>query len=131
MDVDQKNIKYKNVLMKNNIFVTNHERCKMKEEEMRGIMEKYGVKSLNLRFHPNNTRSEGMICFSTKEEAQLAIIEIDTYVGWRAELYKPIKKSREFKRVTKKPDNSNKEHEQRRNNESSTKQVKLLKDKIN
>ena len=46
---------------KNNIFVTNNERCKMKEEEMRGIMEEYGeLKSLKLRFHPNNTRNEAM-----------------------------------------------------------------------
>ena len=43
---------------------------KMKEEEMRGIMGKCGnVKSLKLRFHPNNTSNEAMICFSTKEEA--------------------------------------------------------------
>ena len=64
-------------------------------------------------------------CFSTKEEAQLAITEINTYVGWRAELYKTTKKSRESERATKKPDNSNKEHEQRKNNKSSTKQVEL------
>ena len=38
---------------KSNIFVTNSERRKIKEEEMRGIMEEYGeVKSLKLRFHP-------------------------------------------------------------------------------
>ena len=38
---------------KGNIFVTNSETCKIKEEEMRGIMEEYGeVKSLKLRFHP-------------------------------------------------------------------------------
>ena len=56
--------------MKNNIFVANNERCKLKEEEIREIMEKYGeVKSLNLRFHPNNTRNEAMISFSTEEEA--------------------------------------------------------------
>ena len=77
---------------KNNIFVTNNERHKMKEEEMSGIMEEYGeVKSLKLRFHPNNTRNEVMIFFSTEEEAQLAITEINTYEGWRAELYKPIR----------------------------------------
>ena len=84
---------------KSNIFVTNSERHIIKEEEMRGIMEDYGeVKSLKLRFHPNNTRNEAMICFSTEEEAQLAITEINTYKGWRAELYKPIRKSREFER---------------------------------
>ena len=45
----------------------------MNEEEMRGIMEEYGeVKSLNLRFHPNDTRNEAMICLSTEEEANLA-----------------------------------------------------------
>ena len=56
--------------MKNNIFVTNNERYKMKEEEMRGIMEEYGEgKSLNLRFHQNNTRNEVMIYFSAEEEA--------------------------------------------------------------
>ena len=66
----------------------------MKEEEMRGIMEEYGeVKNLKLRYRPNNTRNE-VICFSTKEEAQLAITEINTYKGWRAELYKPIRQSR-------------------------------------
>ena len=118
---------------KNNIFVTSNERRKMKEEEMRGIMEEYGeVKSLKLRYHPNNTRNEVMICFSTEEEAQLAITEINTYEGWRAELYKPIRKSRELETETKKPRNSNKEHEQRKNNESSTKQVELsyLKEEI-
>ena len=53
---------------KSNMF--NNERHKMKEEEMRRIMEEYGeVKSLKLRFHPNNTRNEAIICFSTKEEA--------------------------------------------------------------
>ena len=42
---------------KNNIFVTNNERRKMKEEEMRGIMDEYGeVKSLKLRFHPINKK---------------------------------------------------------------------------
>ena len=39
-----------------------------------------------------------MVCFSTEEEAQLAITQINTYEVWRAELYKPIRKSREFKR---------------------------------
>ena len=100
---------------------------------MRGIMEEYGkVKSLKVRFHPNNTKNEAVICFSTEEEAQLAITEIDTCEGWRAELYKPIRKSREFERETEKPGNSNKEHEQRKNNKSSTKQVELshLKEEI-
>ena len=60
-------------------------------------MEEYGeAKSIKLRFHPNNTRNEAIICFSTKEEAQLAIAEINTYKRWRVELYKPIRKSREF-----------------------------------
>ena len=44
-------------------------------------------------------------------------------------LYKPIRKSREFERErereTEKPDNINKEHEQRKITESSTKQVEL------
>ena len=41
---------------------------------MRGIMEEYGVvKNLKIRFHPNNTRNEAMICFFMEEEAQLAI----------------------------------------------------------
>ena len=118
---------------KSNIFVTNSERCKIKEEEIRGIMEEYGeLKSIKLRFHPDNTRNEAVICFSTEEEAQLRTTEINTYKGWRAELYKPIRKSREFERETEKPDNNNKEYEQRKNNESSTKQVELshLKEEI-
>ena len=99
--------------MKNNIFVINNERCKMKEKEMRGIMGEYReVKSLNL--------NEAMICLSTEKEAQLTITEINTYVGWRAELHKPTEKSREFERATKKPDNSNNEKEHGNNNESST-----------
>ena len=91
-----------------------------------------GGKSLKLRFHPNNTRNEAMVCFSTEEEAQLALTEIITYKGWRAELYTPIRKSREFERETEKPDNSNKEHEQTKNNKSSTKQVEFshLKEEI-
>ena len=93
---------------------------------MRGIMEEYGeVKGLRLRFHANDTRNEAMICFSIEEEAQLAITEINIHGGWRAKLYKQTKKSREFERKTKKPDNSNKEYEQRKNNKSSTKQVEL------
>ena len=56
------------------------------------------MKSLKLRFHPTISRNEAMICFSTEKEAQLAITEINTYKGWRAELYKPIRKSREFER---------------------------------
>ena len=105
----------------------------MKEEKMRGIVEECGeVKSLKLRFHPNNTRNEVMRCFSTEEEAQLAVTEINTYEGWRAELYKSIRQSRELETETEKPDNSNKEHEQMKNNESSTKQVELscLKEEI-
>ena len=52
---------------KNNIFVTNNERTKIKEEEMRDIMEEYGAtKSLKQRFYPNNTRNKAMICFSTE-----------------------------------------------------------------
>ena len=98
-------------------------------------MQEYGeVKSIKLRFHPNNTRNEAMICFSTEEEPQLAITEINTYKRWQAELYKPIRKSREFEREreAEKPDNSNKEHKQRKNNENSTKQVELshLKEEI-
>ena len=55
---------------KKNLFVTNNERNKKKEEEMRGIMEDYGqVKSLKLRFHPNNKRNKSMICFSYEKEA--------------------------------------------------------------
>ena len=46
---------------KNNIFVTNRVRRKIKEGEMRGIMEYGEVKSLKLRFHPNNTRNEAMM----------------------------------------------------------------------
>ena len=104
---------------KSNIFVTNSERCKIKEAKMRGIMEEYGeVKSIKLRFHSNNTRNKAMICFFTEEEAQLAITDMNTYKGWRAELYKPIRKSREFERETKKRDNNNKEHEQRKNNDN-------------
>ena len=54
-----------------------------------------------------------MICFSTEEEeAQVAITEINTYEGWRGELQKPVRKSREFERH--KPDNNNKEHKQRK-----------------
>ena len=100
---------------------------------MRGIMEEYGeVKGLRLRFHANDTRNEAMICLSIEEEAQLAITEINIYGGWRAKLYKQTKKSREFERKTKKPDNSNKEYEQRKSNKSSTKQVELsyLKEEI-
>ena len=99
---------------------------------MRGIMEEYGkLKSLKLRFHPNNKRNESIIFFSTKKEEQLAT-EFNTFEGWRAELYKPIRESREFQRETEKPDNSNKNHEQRKNNESSTKQLGLgyLKEEI-
>ena len=68
---------------KSNIFVTNSERRKIEEEEeMRGIMEEYGeVKSLKLRFHPNITINDAMICFSTEKEAQLAIREMNTYKG--------------------------------------------------
>ena len=105
----------------------------MKEEELRGIMEKYGdVKSLKLRYHPNNTRNEVMICFSTEEETQLTITEINTYEGWRAKLYKQIRQPRKLETETKKPRNSNKEQQQRKNNESSTKQVELsyLKEEI-
>lgn len=80
-------------------------------------MEEYGkVKSLKVRFHLNNTRSEAMICFFTGGQAQLAITEISTYEGWRPELYKPIRKSRESKIETNKLDNSNKEQEPRKNN---------------
>ena len=66
----------------------------MKEKEIRGIIEDYeDIYSLKVRFHPNHT-----IYFSTEEEPQLAITEINTYEGWRAELYKPIRESREFER---------------------------------
>ena len=89
---------------KNDIFVTKNERRKIKEKEIRGIIEEYGEdKSLKLRFHPNNTRNETMICFSAEEEAQIATTEIITYERWIAELYKPTRKLREFERETKKP----------------------------
>ena len=66
-----------------------------------------------------------MICFSTQEEeAQVAITEINTYEGWRGELQKPVRKSREFQRqinqiITTR--NINKE----KDNKISTKQVEL------
>ena len=84
---------------KNNIFVTSRERGKIKEDKMREIMEEYReVKNLKLRFYPNNTKNKAMISFSTEEEAQVAITEVNTYERWRTELYKPIRKSREFER---------------------------------
>ena len=86
---------------------------------MRGIMEEYReLKSLKLRFHLNNTRNEAMVCFSTEEEAQLAITEINTYKGWRAELYKPIRKSRESER------------ERQRNHIIATKNISKEKTKV-
>ena len=70
---------------KGNIFVTNNERCKIKEEEISRIMEEHGdVKSIKLRFYLNNSRNQAMIRLSTEEEAQLAITEINTYKTWRA-----------------------------------------------
>ena len=46
---------------------------------MRGIMGKCGnVKSLKLRFRPNNTINEAMICFSTEEDTQIAITKINS-----------------------------------------------------
>ena len=52
----------------------------MEEEEVRRIVEEYReVKSLNLRFHTNNTRNEALICLPTEKEAQLAITDISTY----------------------------------------------------
>ena len=71
------------------------------------------MKSIKLRFHPNNTRNEAMICFSTEEEPQLAITEINTYKRWQAELYKPIRKSREFER----------ERERQRNQITATRNI--------
>ena len=82
---------------------------------MRGIMQGYREdKSFKIRFHLNNTRNETIICFSTEEGTQLPITEINTYERWRAELYKPTRKLREFEREAKKPDNSIKEHEERK-----------------
>ena len=76
-------------------------------------MEEYDeVKSLKQRFHPNNTRNEAMICFSTEEEAQLAIAEIITYGGWRAERYKPTKKLREHQKTIKKTPKTKKSENQ-------------------
>ena len=37
-------------------------------------------------------------CFFTEEEAEVPITETNTYKGCRAELYKPIRISREFER---------------------------------
>ena len=114
-------IKIQKCNKKSNIFVTNSERHKIKEEKMRGIMEEYReLKSLKLRFHLNNTRNEAMVCFSTEEEAQLAITEINTYKGWRAELYKPIRKSRESER----------ERERQRNQIIATKNISKEKTKV-
>ena len=72
-----------------------------------------------------------MIYFFTEEEAQLATSEINTYGGWKSGLYNQSG-GEENLRETKKPDNSNKELEQGKNNESSTKQVELnyLKEEI-
>ena len=69
--------------------------AKSKKRNNGGI---WGGEEHKLRFHPNNTRNEAMICFSTEEEPQLAITEVNTYKRWQAELYKPIRKSREFER---------------------------------
>ena len=114
-------IKIQKCNKKSNIFVTNSERHKIIEEKMRGIMEEYReVKSLKLRFHLNNTRNEAMVCFSTEEEAQLAITEINTYKRWRAELYKPIRKSRESER----------ERERQRNQIIATKNISKEKTKV-
>ena len=70
---------------------------------MREIKKENGeVKNLKLRFQPNDKRNEATICFSTEGEAQLAVTEINTYEGWKAELYKPIRESREFERDKRK-----------------------------
>ena len=73
---------------------------------------------------------QAKICFSTEDEEQLAITEINIYEEWQGELYKPMRESREFKRdrnqVITTRDMS------KRNNKSSAKQVELsyLKEQI-
>ena len=62
------------------------------KDEMRGIMEEYEeVKSIKVKFHQDNTRNEAMMHFTTEEVTQLAIAESNTYKGWKAYLYKPIR----------------------------------------
>lgn len=76
----QKTYKIQKVINRNNIFVTKNEGNRIKEQEMREIMEEYGEvkKTLKLWFYPNNKLNEAIICLSTEEEAYLAITEINT-----------------------------------------------------
>ena len=93
----------------------------MKEEEMRGIIEKCGeVKRLKLTFHPNNTRTE-VIIFSPVKKKHDRLQKNLTPTKDGEQNCTNQSGNHQNLRDTKKPDNRNKEHEQRKNNESSTK----------
>ena len=73
-----------------NIFITYpDEGTRYSKLEIRRMMGNYG-KVTSVKFKKNRwgeDTNSGMICFSTKEEAQYAIQQIREYNGWRAREY--------------------------------------------
>ena len=61
----------------------------MDVQELPNIMAEYEkMKSIKVFHHQNGgTESRALICYETEMEAQRAIIEINSYKGWRVEKY--------------------------------------------
>ena len=77
----------RNCNKKLNIFITNKEGTSAKQ--LRHIMEEYGNVTRNKIRSGNGYQVKAvMVCYSEKEEAEIAIKEINKYTGWRAEEYR-------------------------------------------
>ena len=77
----------RNCNKKQNIFITNKEGTSAKQ--LRHIMEEYGNVTRNKIRSGNGYQVKAvMVCYSEKEEAEIAIKEINKYTGWRAEEYR-------------------------------------------
>ena len=90
-----------------NIFVTNKEETSA--NQLRYIIEEYGnVKRIKIRSGNGYQVKAAKVCYSEKEESEIAIKEINKYTGRRAEEYRNINRQIEDQqRYTKEKQTTN------------------------
>ena len=74
---------------KRNIYLSNIRKGDIhSDRELKEMMEEYGkVKSIKSRKSSYGSSFSESICYNDEQEAETAIVEINKYRGWTAELY--------------------------------------------
>ena len=84
----KKGHKIRECIEQQNIYVVNLNQDVKTQREIQDEMRQYGkIKSIKIRERYGYETNEAMICFTTKREAEKAIIELRKGSEWRAEMY--------------------------------------------